>query len=102
MYVIDRELAELHRTSAVQDSKAQEAALSAEMQVREELKLTIEKQQQQHKWEKDSLHMQVTILYMSCHCLQGQPITHCRLNELPHTIYWKILILILGVSGYVI
>ena len=59
MFVIDRELAELHRTSAVQDNRAQEAALSAEMQVREELKLTIEKQQQQHKWEKDSLIMQV-------------------------------------------
>ena len=26
----------------------------------------------------------------------------CRLNELPHTIYWKILISILGISGYVI
>ena len=24
------------------------------------------------------------------------------MNELPHTIYWKILILILGMSGYVI
>ena len=59
MFVFDRELAELHRTSAVQDNRAQEAALSAEMQVREELKLTIEKQQQQHKWEKDSLIMQV-------------------------------------------
>ena len=30
------------------------------------------------------------------------PLTHCRLNKLPHTIYWKILILILGMSGYVI
>ena len=29
-------------------------------------------------------------------------LTHCRLNELPHTIYWKILILIFGMSGYVI
>ena len=29
-------------------------------------------------------------------------LTHCRLNELPHTIYWEILILILGMSGYVI
>ena len=58
-FIFPRELAELHRSSAVQDSKAQEAALSAEMTVREELKLTIEKQQQQHKWEKDSLLMQV-------------------------------------------
>ena len=54
-----RELAELHRSSAVLDTRAQEAALSAEMTVREELKMTIEKQQQQHKWEKDSLLMQV-------------------------------------------
>ena len=29
-------------------------------------------------------------------------LTHCRLNELPHTIYWKFLISILGMSGYVI
>ena len=32
-------------------------------------------------------------------------LTHCRLNELPpppHTIYWEILILTLGISGYVI
>ena len=27
---------------------------------------------------------------------------HCRLNELSHTIYWKILISILGMSGYVL
>lgn len=56
-----REMAELHRTSAAQDSKAQEAALSAEMQVREELKLAIEKQQQQHKWEMDTLNLQVSL-----------------------------------------
>ena len=28
--------------------------------------------------------------------------THCRLNEPPNTIDWKILILILEMSGYVI
>ena len=28
--------------------------------------------------------------------------SQCRLNELIHSIYWKILILILGMSGYVI
>ena len=28
-------------------------------------------------------------------------LTHCRLNELPHTIYWKILISTLDMSGYV-
>ena len=29
-------------------------------------------------------------------------LTHCRLNELTHTIYWMILFSILGMSGYVI
>ena len=29
-------------------------------------------------------------------------LTHCRQNELSHAIYWKILILTLGMSGYVI
>ena len=29
-------------------------------------------------------------------------LTHCRLNEITQTIYWKSLILILGMSGYVI
>ena len=29
-------------------------------------------------------------------------LTHCRLNELPHNICWKIPILILGMSGIVI
>ena len=29
-------------------------------------------------------------------------LTHCRLSELSHTIYWKILISILGMTGYAI
>ena len=29
-------------------------------------------------------------------------LTHCKLNELPHITYWKILILIIGMSGYMI
>ena len=29
-------------------------------------------------------------------------LTHCRLNGLPSTIFWKILFSILGMSGYVI
>ena len=29
-------------------------------------------------------------------------LTSCRLNDLSQTIYWKILISILGMSGYVI
>ena len=28
-------------------------------------------------------------------------LTHCRLNEKLHTIYWEILNLILGIPGYV-
>ncbi|WAQ97529.1 TMF1-like protein [Mya arenaria] len=55
---LDREMAELHRTSAALDSKAHDAALSAEMHVREELKFALEKQQQQHKWEIDTLNLQ--------------------------------------------
>ena len=27
-------------------------------------------------------------------------LTHCRLNELPHSIYWKSLVSILGMSDY--
>ena len=39
----------------------------------------------------------------SVSALQSQlQLTHCRLNELIHIIYWKSLILILGMSGYVI
>ena len=30
------------------------------------------------------------------------PLTHCRLNDSPYAIYWKILVLILRMSGYVI
>ena len=29
-------------------------------------------------------------------------LTHCRLNELPHTTCWKVLISILGMLSYVI
>ena len=29
-------------------------------------------------------------------------LTHCSLNKLPHTIYWKSPISILGMFGYVI
>ena len=64
-----REMAELHRNSAAQDSKAHEAALSAEMQVREELKRELEKQQQQHKWSVDSLNMQVSLIVIMLSCV---------------------------------
>ena len=43
------------------------------------------------------------VVSSAVYCVQqGQCLTHCRLNELPHTIYWKILILIIGMSDYVI
>ena len=29
-------------------------------------------------------------------------LTHCRQNELTHTIFWKVLITISGMIGYVI
>ncbi|KAK3586049.1 hypothetical protein CHS0354_033172 [Potamilus streckersoni] len=60
-----REIAELHKSNAVQDSKLQEAALSTEIQVREELKFAMEKQQQQAAHEKESLIMQIEDLRMS-------------------------------------
>jgi len=62
--VVYREMADLHKTSAAHDSKAQEAALSAETHVREELKHTIEKQQQQHKWQIDTLNLQVCTMFL--------------------------------------
>ncbi|KAL3876276.1 hypothetical protein ACJMK2_034142 [Sinanodonta woodiana] len=60
-----REIAELHKSNAVQDSKLQETALSTEIQVREELKFAMEKQQQQFAREKESLIMQIEDLRMS-------------------------------------
>ena len=38
--------------------------------------------------------------YKICEKQKFLHLTHCRLNELPHTIYWKILISILDTSGY--
>ena len=47
------------------------------------------------------------VISYSCYDSCGKPksktaLTHYRLNELPQIIYWKSLILILGMSGYVI
>jgi hypothetical protein len=57
---VRREIAELHKSNATQDSRAQQAALSAEMQVREELKMAMEKQGQQYVQEREALIMQVS------------------------------------------
>lgn len=55
----NREIAELHRSNASQDSKAQEAALSAETHVREELKSAMEREQQRFRQEREAFIMQV-------------------------------------------
>ena len=54
-----------------------------------------------HIYSKDSFLHKVMIMIWYLHIFQHY-LTHCRLNELPHIIYWKILIAILGMSGYVI
>ena len=60
-----REIAELHKSNATQDSRAQQAALSAEMTVREELKMAMDQQLQQHMREKEALIIQVNIYSFS-------------------------------------
>ena len=34
----------------------------------------------------------------NCYCIYPKYLAHCRQNRLPHTIYWKSPILILGTS----
>ena len=62
-----REIADLHRSNAAQDSKAHEAALSAEMQVREELKLQLDQERKSFSQEKEALIMQVRAGFMIIH-----------------------------------
>ena len=55
----------------------------------------------------NSLDADQTTFDQGLHCLPFiqqfvDILTHCKLNELSHTIYWNNQILILGVSGYVI
>jgi hypothetical protein len=56
---ICREIVELHRSNAAQDSKAAETALSLEMQVREELKAQLEQETKSNQHEKAALINQV-------------------------------------------
>ena len=42
------------------------------------------------------------LLRQGMSCLAREGLTHCRLNDLTHTVCWRILISILGMSGYVI
>ena len=46
----------------------------------------------------------IVVIYNSCPLcfLFSFCLSHCRLKKLPYTIYWKILISILGMSAYVI
>lgn len=60
-----KEIAELHRSNAAQDSKAAETALSLEMQVREELKAQLEQERKSNKQEKESLITQIEDLRLT-------------------------------------
>ncbi|XP_025113068.1 TATA element modulatory factor-like isoform X2 [Pomacea canaliculata] len=74
-----KEIAELHKSNAAQDSKAQAAALSAEMQVREELKMAMEQEQQRFKHQRDTLIMQIEDLQLSMTRMEKE---HNRREEL--------------------
>lgn len=60
-----KEIAELHRSNAAQDSKAAETALSLEMQVREELKAQLEQERKSNQQEKESLINQIEDLRLT-------------------------------------
>ncbi|KAK3092062.1 hypothetical protein FSP39_024833 [Pinctada imbricata] len=60
-----KEIADLHRSNAAQDSKAHEAALSAEMQVREELKIQLDHERKAFVQEKEALVMQIEDLRLT-------------------------------------
>ena len=54
-----REIAELHKKLAAKESKAQETALSVEMNAKEELRLALERSQQDARRENEGLLLQV-------------------------------------------
>ncbi|XP_071106362.1 TATA element modulatory factor-like isoform X2 [Haliotis cracherodii] len=60
-----KEIADLHKMNAAQDSKAQEAALSAEVSVREALKMDMEHEKMRHKQEREGLIMQIEDLRLT-------------------------------------
>ncbi|XP_012935003.1 TATA element modulatory factor [Aplysia californica] len=74
-----KEIAELHRSNASQDSKAQEAALSAESHVREELKAAMEREQQRFRQEREAFIMQADDLRLDMTRLEKE---HSRREEL--------------------
>ncbi len=55
-------MAELHKANAAKQSEAQQVALSSEMQAKEELRLALERQQQQAQNDQEALVTQVVIL----------------------------------------
>ncbi|XP_013927460.1 PREDICTED: TATA element modulatory factor [Thamnophis sirtalis] len=57
-----KELADLHKTNAAKDCEAQEAALSHEIKVKEELGLILEKAQEEAYQQQEALAIQVTDL----------------------------------------
>ncbi len=52
-------MADLHKANAAKQSEAQQVALSSEMQAKEELRLALERQQQQSQNDQEALVTQV-------------------------------------------
>ncbi len=57
-------MAELHKANAAKQSEAQQVALSSEMQAKEELRLALERQQQQAQNDQEALVTQVIIFHL--------------------------------------
>ncbi|MFT7801451.1 TATA element modulatory factor [Arapaima gigas] len=60
-----KELAELHKANATKDSEAQEAALSREIQAKEQLSLALEKIQEESRIQQEALASQVADLRLT-------------------------------------
>ncbi|KAJ7317044.1 hypothetical protein JRQ81_003206 [Phrynocephalus forsythii] len=60
-----KELADLHKANATKDSEAQEAALSHERKVKEELSMALEKAQEEARQQQEALAMQVSDLRLA-------------------------------------
>ncbi|GAB1600672.1 TATA element modulatory factor-like isoform X2 [Argonauta hians] len=74
-----KEIAELNKTNAARDSKVQEAVLSAELHVREEFNVSMEKDRQRTKLERESLIHQIEDLQIN---LSRQEKEHTRREDL--------------------
>ncbi|MBN3296615.1 TMF1 factor, partial [Amia calva] len=60
-----KELAELHRANATKDSEAQEAALSREIQAKEQLSVALEMAQEESRTQQEALAIQITDLRLA-------------------------------------